>query len=214
METTLITLSFLPSIGYKLTDKLSVGGTVNFLYGSLEENISFPPPIGEESISIDGSNWEFSFGLSLLYEFTENTRVGLAYASEQEPSFTGDVNIIPPDLQASIIPSIKLAQFIRGSIYHKINEKFALLGTIGWEDWSAFESLVYQVQIKIYYFQKTGMKPGTFPAAFITCRMTAGCCRSASPMTPIQVRQSTALQICPWTGNGTMQWVRTIQLEG
>lgn len=141
-DVTLITLSFLPSIGYKLTDKLSVGGTVNFLYGSLEENISFPPPIGEGSISIDGSDWEFSFGLSLLYEFTENTRVGLAYASEQEPSFSGDANIIPLDLQASIIASIKLAQFIRGSIYHKINEKFALLGTIGWEDWSAFESLV------------------------------------------------------------------------
>lgn len=141
-DVTLVTLSFIPTIGYKLTDKLSIGGGVNIMYGILEENISFPPPIGNGNISIDGSDWEFSFNLSMLYEFTDETRVGFVYASEQEPSFNGEVSIVPPNLQAAIEATIIFPQVIRGSIYHKINDKFALLGTIGWEDWSAFESLV------------------------------------------------------------------------
>ncbi len=141
-DVTLITLSFIPTIGYKLNDKLSIGGGVNIMYGSLEENISFPPPIGNGNISIDGDDWEFSFNLSMLYEFTDDTRVGLVYASEQEPSFSGDVSIVPPNLQAAINATIIFPQVIRGSIYHKLNDKFALLGTIGWEDWSAFQNLV------------------------------------------------------------------------
>ena len=138
----LITISFLPTIGYKVSDKFSIGGGINIMYGMLEENISFPPPIGNGNISIDGSDWEISFNLSLLYEFSDMTRLGLVYGSKQEPSFDGDVTIIPPDLQANIRARLVFPQVIRGSLYHKINDKFALLGTIGWEQWSDFESIV------------------------------------------------------------------------
>ena len=141
-DVTLITLSFLPTIGYKVTDKLSIGGGLNIMYGLLEQNISFPPPIGDGNISIDGSDWEISFNLSLLYELSDMTRLGLVYGSKQEPSFDGDVTIIPPDLQANIRASLVFPHVIRGSLYHKINEKFAILGTIGWEQWSDFDSVV------------------------------------------------------------------------
>jgi long-chain fatty acid transport protein len=37
--------------------------------------------------------------------------------------------------------TITLAQFIRLSAYHELNDRWALLGTVGWEDWSAFEDV-------------------------------------------------------------------------
>jgi len=36
---------------------------------------------------------------------------------------------------------ITLAQFVRVSGYHELNDQWALLGTVGWEDWSAFENI-------------------------------------------------------------------------
>jgi long-chain fatty acid transport protein len=36
---------------------------------------------------------------------------------------------------------ITLARFIKFSGYHELNDQWALLGTIGWEDWSAFKDV-------------------------------------------------------------------------
>ena len=34
-----------------------------------------------------------------------------------------------------------LARFIKFCGYHKLNDRWALLGTVGWENWSAFEDV-------------------------------------------------------------------------
>lgn len=111
-------------------------------YGGFEQNVAVPTPSGlDGNINIDGSDTEIAFNLNALFEVSETTRFGLTYAYEVEPSFSSDVTITPSSIQAGIDATIIFPQLLRGSVYHQINKQWALVGTIGWENWSAFENI-------------------------------------------------------------------------
>jgi long-chain fatty acid transport protein len=47
----------------------------------------------------------------------------------------------PSGQQAGVDTALPLPQLVRVGIYHEINDRFALLGSIGWEDWSSLENV-------------------------------------------------------------------------
>ena len=141
-DTSIFTLTLNPTIAYRVNDWLSLGGGISLMYGTLEQNVAAPTPSKlDGNINIDGNDTEIGFNLNALFEVSETTRFGLAYAYEMEPSFSSDVTITPPSLQAGIDATIIFPQLLRGSVYHEINKQWALVGTIGWENWSAFENI-------------------------------------------------------------------------
>ncbi len=140
-EVTLLTVTFNPTLAYRVTDWLSVGGGPQIMYANLEMKTKVPPPNGTGEVKIDGDDVAFGYDVGALLELGEKTRFGIIYQSEIEPEFSGDVKIKPPGFQAGTDTDITLAQFVKASIYHEINDQWALLGSIGWEDWSAFENI-------------------------------------------------------------------------
>src|SRR5210317_2211698 len=90
-EVTLLTLTFFPSIAYRVNDWLSLGGGPQIMYADLEMKAKVPPPNGNGEVTIDGDDVAFGFGLGALIELSERTRFGIAYQSEIEPEFSGDV---------------------------------------------------------------------------------------------------------------------------
>jgi long-chain fatty acid transport protein len=143
-EVTLLTMTFSPTIAYRVNDWLSLGGGPQIMYADLEMKAKapLPGPGGREGdVTIDGNDVAFGFGLGALFELNERTRLGLVYQSEIEPEFDGDVDLSPPGLTAGTDTEITLARFIKLSGYHELNDQWALLGTVGWEDWSAFKDV-------------------------------------------------------------------------
>jgi long-chain fatty acid transport protein len=140
-EVTLLTMTFFPTIAYQVNDWLSLGGGPQIMYADLEMKAKAPPKTGTGEVKIDGNDIAFGFGLGALFELSERTRFGLVYQSEIEPEFDGDVSIDPIGIEVSTDTKITLARFIKLSGYHELNDRWALLGTVGWEDWSAFEDV-------------------------------------------------------------------------
>jgi long-chain fatty acid transport protein len=140
-ELTLLTMTFFPSIAYRVNNWLSLGGGPQIMYADLEMKAKAPPPNGNGEVKIDGDDVAFGFGLGALFEVSERTRFGVIYQSEIEPEFSGDVKISPPGLNISTDTEVTLARFIRVSGYHELNDRWALLGSVGWEDWSAFKDI-------------------------------------------------------------------------
>jgi long-chain fatty acid transport protein len=140
-EVTLLSMTLYPSIAYRVNKWLSLGGGPQIMYADLEMKAKAPPPNGNGKVKIDGNDVAFGFGLGALVELSERTRFGVVYQSEIEPEFDGDVSIDPPGIEAGTDTKITLAQFIKVSGYHEFNDQWALLGTVGWEDWSAFEDV-------------------------------------------------------------------------
>jgi long-chain fatty acid transport protein len=140
-EVKLLTMTFYPTVAYRVNDWLSLGGGPQIMYGDLEIKAKVPLPGGDGEAKIDGNDVAFGFGLGALVEVNERTRFGLVYQSEIEPDFDGDVSIDPIGLQVATDTKITFARFIKLSGYHELNDQWALLGTVGWEDWSAFKNI-------------------------------------------------------------------------
>jgi long-chain fatty acid transport protein len=139
----LLTVTFYPSVAYRVNNWLSLGGGPQIMYADLEMKAKAPPRNGTGTVEIDGDDLAFGFGLGALLEVSERTRFGLVYQSEVKPEFDGDVKFKGPivSADAQVDTEITLARFIHLSGYHELNDKWALLAKVGWEDWSAFEDV-------------------------------------------------------------------------
>lgn len=141
-KVSLLTLNVMPGVAYKVNENLSVSAGANIMYGTMDMDVSIPTPTpldGEAKLR-DVDDWDVGYNLGLLYEFNEKTRVGLVYSSEVELELDGDVDISPIGAATGIGTDIPFVQLVRLSGYHDLSEKFAILGTVGWEDWSELDS--------------------------------------------------------------------------
>jgi len=141
-ETSILTVTLTPSIAYRINDQWSIGGGVNLLYGELELDAAIPrSALPDGQASLDGDDVDVGFSLSALFEPSERTRIGVVYWSKLEPSFSGDLSIEPIGLSIGTDLEMTFPQFIRVGIYHELDDKWALLGTIAWEDWSELDNM-------------------------------------------------------------------------
>ena len=142
-EVSLITMTFNPTLAYRVTDRLSIGGGPQVWYGDFEFKLKAPPPIGRGEVEIDGDDITFGYNLGAMFEISNRTRFGVKYQSEVELKFTGDAEFRFPAVvaDAGTDTKVTLAQFIKASIYHELNDQWALVGSIDWEDWSAFRNV-------------------------------------------------------------------------
>jgi long-chain fatty acid transport protein len=134
-------LSLSPTLAYRVSDWFSIGGGLNIMATGLETKVAVPriaQPDGQ--VTIDGTDTQVSFNLSAMFEPGETTRIGLAYMSQTEFDYAGDVSFSNVGLTAPVSTTMTLAQILRVGVHHDLTEKAAIVGTLGWEDWSALEN--------------------------------------------------------------------------
>ena len=159
-NTTLIGLSLLPSIAYKATDKLSLGASLNVMYGSYETQVAVNnvnPGFGDGKLNLEDSTWGWGVNLGLLYELDKKSRLGLTWNSQVDLDFSGPAEFsgLAPGLNAilsnrgllnaNVDVGMNVPQQVMGSLFTQLNDDWALLGGIGWQQWSQFG----QVQLGI-----------------------------------------------------------------
>lgn len=159
-KTTLLGASLLPSIAYKATDKLSLGASLNAMYGIYENQVAINnvnPAFGDGQLKLDDKTWGWGVNLGLLYEIDARTRLGLTWNSQVDLDFDAPAQFsnLAPGLTAllgtkgllnsSIKVGIKIPQQVLGSVFAQVNDRWAVLGSVGWQQWSKFG----QVQLGI-----------------------------------------------------------------
>ncbi len=135
-EIEFLTLSVNPSVAYRINDWLSIGAGAIITYAKMDYTLAAPPPTGTARVNIDADDFAYGFDVGVLFELNPRTRFGLLYASEIDLKLEGDVNISPIGIGVGIDLDLPLAQTVRGSVYHELNDRVALLGSVAWEDWS------------------------------------------------------------------------------
>jgi long-chain fatty acid transport protein len=146
-EINLLTITANPNVAYRVNDWLSLGAGLTAMYADLDYKLAAPPvnpPAGGDGrVKIDGNDWAFGYNLGALFELSSRTRVGITYVSKLEPSFGGDLSVRPgtgPGFTTGSELEFTFPQLVRAGAYHELNDQWALLGSIGWEDWSEFDS--------------------------------------------------------------------------
>jgi long-chain fatty acid transport protein len=152
-EATLLGMSFLPSIAYKVNDKFSIGGGLNVMYGILKNQVAvnnIAPGAGDGQLSLDDTAWGLGFNIGVLYQLSADTRFSLTYNSQVDLDFSAPAEFsgLAPGLQAllrarglleaNIDLGVKVPQQVMASFFHQLNPRWAVLGSVGWQDWSQF----------------------------------------------------------------------------
>jgi long-chain fatty acid transport protein len=148
-----LTVGVNPGVGYKLNDHWSVGLGLSAVNSSLTQKVgirNIGPNQADGQLKLEEDDWGFGYNLGILYEPTEKSRLGLAYRSKVELEYkdTATLKGLQPPLSnlANIIGlqenklsmEMNLPQAVMFSAYHQVTEKLALMGNVGWQDWSDF----------------------------------------------------------------------------
>jgi len=152
-EATLMGLSLMPSVAYRMNENLSVGATLNAMYGILKNKVAvnnIAPSVADGELNLDDNQWGFGVNLGLLYEVDKSTRFGLTYNSEVKLDFEPQAQFssIAPGLKSALANrgllnapvnlGIKVPQGVMGSAFHQVDNVWAVLGSLGWQQWSKF----------------------------------------------------------------------------
>lgn len=185
-ESEIKTININPSVSFKANEKLSVGFGVNVQYIEAELAnqldsaaicvaallaVSADPTactndtfgmtaIGDVSTdssqSLSGDDWSFGWNFGLLYDMSDDTRLGFAYRSSVEHTVTGTADFTRSaeldafltfatsnaftDSAASV--GVDLPETLSLSVYHTLNSKWAMMADVTWTKWTSFDELV------------------------------------------------------------------------
>lgn len=146
-ETTLMGLTIMPSISYRINKSFSVGAGLNAMYGIFENSSAVRNLLQDDGkLEIEDTDWGYGFNLGLLYEQNKGTRYGLTYMSEvkldfeDNPEYTGPAASIGNILNiiSGLDMGMTVPQMVMFSAYHELDDEWAIMGNVGWQDWSEF----------------------------------------------------------------------------
>ena len=143
-------LSFMPAVSYQVNEWLSVGAGLNAMYGLMSIKKAVHTLTADDGrMELQDSTWGFGADIGLMFTPREGTRIGITYLSQVDLDFSdtpefSNLGRLGGALLAS--PSaldlgVTVPQTVTVSIYHELNSKWALLGNVGWQDWSEFGKL-------------------------------------------------------------------------
>lgn len=137
------TINIAPSIAYKVNDKFSIGGNVQFqkIKGKLtSQNILPGPSVVSTTLKADDTG--FGFGFGMLYQYSDKGRIGFNYRSEINHTLEGDVST--PNVAALSFDAkadVTMPAVASVGIYHEVSDQWTVLADIAWTDWSEFDEL-------------------------------------------------------------------------
>ena len=144
-----------PTIGYRITPWLSVGGGVSLVYGEMSDRVAVntisPLDPGDGRLKYDANDIGYGFNLGTLFELSPQTRVGVTYVSQVNFDFKDEMRFKNLDgtvlgglldanglLNARLKINVNLPAQLAIGAYHAFTDKLALVGTVNWQNWSRF----------------------------------------------------------------------------
>jgi len=179
IESELTTVNFNPSIAYKVNNRLSIGAGINLQYihakltQAIDQGSLCAPtqaqlqaagvpgadpalcaglvPQGSDGFAkAEADNWGGGYNVGILYEPTDDTRVGLSYRSKIKQQLVGNGrfnNIIPQFssfgifVKTDLTATVHLPQTASLSIWHDLNSSWSVMADATWTGWNNFDEL-------------------------------------------------------------------------
>ena len=169
IKSDLLTININPSLGFKATERLSLGFGVNLQYIDLEltQAVDFgticasnlvPPPCGvplsnDGKVKLTADDWSWGYNLGLIFQATDATRLALSYRSKITHHLTGKgkfsipTNVPQPLVTAGgftngkISGGVDIPESASLAVHHQINDKWAVMADASWTRWNRFQEL-------------------------------------------------------------------------
>jgi len=144
-QMTLYTLNLNPSLAYQINDWASVGAGISVEYANLYQTVAIPissaPPVdGQGALKLDSTAPGFNLGA--LFTPRQGTKIGLAYRSQIIHNLHGSASFANITTTPGTSTRLVMPANVIASISQTITPQFALLGEVGWANWSSMRNSV------------------------------------------------------------------------
>ncbi len=148
------TVSINPSLAFRLNEQWTVGAGFSVMYvdgkltalNTVADGV--PGAVGGTLFALEGDDWAYGWNIGVLFEATENTRIGLQYRSSFDVGIEGtakgdliDAATLTPNNSADTTLDIELPDVAELSVFHQINDTWAVHADVTWTGWSKFKAL-------------------------------------------------------------------------
>jgi long-chain fatty acid transport protein len=151
-----LTFGLNPVAAYRINKYLSVGGGVSLVVSNYEAKTAIrnlEPGSGDGRLEFDANDTGYGANLGLLIEPREGTRFGITYRSKVDLKYEDKLKLkkIGPLLETALDVTgvadsklkldMELPQAVMASVYHAVTDRLAIMGNVGWQDWSSFGNI-------------------------------------------------------------------------
>jgi long-chain fatty acid transport protein len=145
-----------PTVAYKVSDWLSIGAGAGLTLGILADEAAVKnadSSLGDGRLKYDDTDFAVQGNFGIMIEPSDKTRIGLRYLTETDLDFKSRIYLsgVGPGI-ADVMKGVgkveldmKMPQALMAGIFHQYNDKWAFLGSVGWDDWSQFERIHVKV---------------------------------------------------------------------
>ena len=146
-EATMMGLTLQPALAYRINKMWSVGAGLGINLGMF--SLTRDKLLTGEEVTLDDTDWAPNGKLSVMFEPCQYARLGLTYTSKVDYEFdvdaSGNLPVSGMPWTLPIDASVDAPQQAMFSTVLVLNDKWSLLGNIGWQDWGSFSDLSINV---------------------------------------------------------------------
>jgi long-chain fatty acid transport protein len=130
----------------ELSDGVAVGGGLFALYADAELSraVFVGPGRSEGKVLVEGDDTGFGFTLGAMFSPNDSTRIGIGFRSKTKIEVDGTrtvsgTRIADGNVGASAAVDLPETVYVSGA--HALSERFSILGSVRWTNWSRFDEL-------------------------------------------------------------------------
>ena len=157
LNNTLLGLSIMPALSYRINEQLSIGVAANVMIGYLNYSAAINnrdtilnPNAPDGQMAMNDTTVGAGGNVGLLYEPKKGTRFGVTYYSQVKlnfgavPTFPGLSGPLGTALQNGghltneLDLGVTVPQSVMVSSYHEFTERWAMMLDFGWQNWKQF----------------------------------------------------------------------------
>lgn len=134
------TLNVNPSVAYKISDQVSIGGGLSVQQIDAELTSS-AGAAGRAELAADDVGYGFNLGI--MVQATPDTRIGASYRSSIRFDLEGTATFSgAAALNGGIAADLKVPDSASLSLFHRLSPTWELMGDVTWTGWSSVQQLV------------------------------------------------------------------------
>lgn len=155
LNNTLLGLSIMPALSYRINEQWSIGVAANVMVGYLNYSAALNtrtllnPNAPDGQMAMNDTTVGGGGNIGLLYEPKKGTRIGVTYYSQVKldfgatPTFTG-LGTLGTNLQnrgllnKELDLGMTVPQSVMVSSYHEFTDRWAMMLDFGWQNWNQF----------------------------------------------------------------------------
>ena len=145
----LATLNINPSVSYKASDTISIGGGVNYQLADAELTnavVLGPGLTGKTKLEADDDGWGWNLGV--LIKLAPSTRIGVSYRSEIDYDLEGSVTTTA-DATGTVVgvasgashAEVTFPDMLSLSVAHDVSDRLQLLADVTQTGWSSINEI-------------------------------------------------------------------------